>query len=130
MMKSFDSLSILVVEDSRSMRQLICGILKKNGFSKITEASDGKDALDAACIKTPDLIISDLNMPKVNGVELLDALQKHSSFKTIPFIVLTSETGDETFKKIMKMGAADFIKKPFNEQEFMVKIKSIIEWLA
>lgn len=128
-MKSFEDLSVLVVEDSNSIRQLICSTLKKHGFQRVFEAVDGKDALDKAGIQPPDLIISDLNMPRVNGFEFLKAVLGHSVLKTIPFVVLTSETDDETFKQTMKMGAADFIKKPFTETDFMIKIRSIVEWL-
>ncbi len=127
-MKPFDSLSVLVVEDSSSVRELICNVLRQNGFVKVAEANDGKEALDAMCINTPDFVISDLNMPKVNGLELLSTMQQ-TSYNRIPFVVLTSETGDDTFKQVMKMGAADYIKKPFSAEQFMVKIKSIVEWL-
>ncbi len=128
-MKPFDSLSVLVVEDSNSIRKLICSVLKQNGFVNVIEADDGKEALDAMCVTVPDFIISDINMPKVNGLELLTAMQQHSVWKDVPFVVLTSETGDDTFKQVMKMGAADYIKKPFSPEQFMVKIKSIVEWL-
>ncbi len=128
-MEKLSKLSVLVVEDSNAIRSLIVNILKKNGIGKITQASDGKQALDAVTVLRPDLIISDLEMPRMNGVELLANLQKNPEFKKTPFVVLTSKTQDSTFKKIMKMGAADFIRKPFGEQELMVKLKSVAEWL-
>jgi len=77
----------------------------------------------------PDLIISDLVMPVMDGVEFLATLQKNPDYKNIPFVVLTSKTQDQTFKKIMRMGAADFIRKPFNQEELMVKLNSVAEWL-
>ncbi len=128
-MEKLSKLSVLVVEDSNAIRSLIVNILKKNGIGKITQTSDGKQALDAVIVLRPDLIISDLVMPRMDGVELLENLQKNPEFKKIPFVVLTSKTEDITFKKIMKMGAADFIRKPFGEQELMVKLKSVAEWL-
>ncbi len=128
-MEKLSKLSVLVVEDSNAIRSLIVNILKKNGIGKITQASDGKQALDAVTVLRPDLVISDLEMPRMNGVELLQNLQKNPEFKKIPFVVLTSKTEDRTFKKIMKMGAADFIRKPFGEQELMVKLNSVAEWL-
>ena len=128
-MTSFDSLAVLVVEDSTPVRALICKALRKNGFVNIVQVKDGNEALEAMALKLPDLIISDLNMPNLNGRQLLQAMLRHSQFRQIPFIVLTSETDDDTFKQVMKMGAADFIKKPFDEDQFMVKIRSVIEWL-
>jgi len=128
-MEKLSKLSILVVEDSNAIRSLIVKVLKKNGIGKITQTSDGKQALDAVTVLRPDLVISDLVMPRMNGVELLENLQKNPEFKKIPFIVLTSKTEDTTFKEIMRMGATDFIRKPFGEQELMVKLKSVAEWL-
>ncbi len=128
-MEKLNTLSVLVVEDSNAIRSLIVKILKRKGIGKITQASNGKQALDAVTLLRPDLIISDLVMPEMNGVELLGNLQKHPEFKRIPFVVLTSKTEDATFKKIMGMGAADYIRKPFGEQELLVKLKSIAEWL-
>lgn len=124
-----ESLSILIVDDSDMLRNLIRSTLESAGFGSTLEAVDGKDALDVLMQHKVDLIISDLNMPKVNGLELLKALLRNPVLKKIPFIVLTSETGDETFKEVMKIGAADFIKKPFTKEGLIVKIKSIIEWL-
>ncbi len=128
-MEKLTRLSVLVVEDSNAIRSLIVNILKKNGIGKITQASDGKQALDIVTVLRPDLIISDLEMPRMNGVELLANIQKNPDFKKTPFVVLTSKTQDATFKKIMGMGAADFIRKPFGEQELMVKLQSVAEWL-
>lgn len=128
-MEKIASMSVLVVEDSDSVRNLIVKILKRNGIEKITQAKDGKQALDVVTVLRPDLIISDLIMPRMNGVELLANIQKVPEFKAIPFVVLTSKTDDSTFKQIMKMGAADYIRKPFGEEALMVKIKSVAEWL-
>ncbi len=122
------SYAILIVDDSASMRNIMRKSLEASGYSEIIEAVDGKDALDMLSINKIDLVISDLNMPKVNGLDLLKAILNHSVFKSIPFMVLTSETDDETFKKAMQMGATDFIKKPFSQEELAIKIKSVIAW--
>lgn len=128
-MKKLTDISVLVVEDAAFIRSLIVKTLKKNGVRNITQATNGKQALDAVTVMRPDLIISDLNMPVMNGVELLGKLQRHDDHKGIPFVVLTSQTNDATFKKIMSMGAADFIRKPFGEEQLMVKLTSVAEWL-
>ncbi|MCG8688203.1 MAG: response regulator [Desulfobacterales bacterium] len=129
-MKELHTLSVMVVEDSKAIRSLIVNILKKNGIGNITQAGNGKQALDAAPLIRPDLIISDLVMPEMNGMQLLANLQKHPDLKAIPFVVLTSKTDDMTFKKTMTMGAADYIRKPFGEKELMIKLKSVAEWLS
>ncbi len=129
-MKELHTLSVMVVEDSKAIRSLIVNILRKNGIGNITQAGNGKQALDAVPLIRPDLIISDLVMPEMNGMQLLANLQKHQDFKAIPFVVLTSKTDDMTFKKTMTMGAADYIRKPFGEKELMIKLKSVAEWLS
>ncbi|MFH2092884.1 MAG: response regulator [Pseudomonadota bacterium] len=123
------SFVILIVDDSASLRNLIRKSLESAGFDNLLEAVDGKDALDIMMEHKVDLIISDINMPKVNGIELLRAVLNHPTLKKIPFIVLTSQTQEETFKEMMQMGATDFIKKPFTKEDLIIKIKSIIEWL-
>ncbi|MCG8615312.1 MAG: response regulator [Desulfobacterales bacterium] len=128
-MKKLQDMSVLVVEDAALMRTLIVKSLEKHGVGKVTQATNGKQALDAVTVMRPDLIISDLNMPVMNGVELLGKLQRNEDYKRIPFVVLTSQTNDATFKKIMSMGAADFIRKPFNEDQLIVKLMSVAEWL-
>ncbi len=128
-MKKLTQLSVLVVEDAGMMRNLIVTTLKKNEIGNVTQATNGKQALDMVLLTRPDLIISDLNMPVMNGIELLGKLQQNKEYRNIPFVVLTSQTNDATFKKIMAMGAADFIRKPFNEEQLMVKLNSVAEWL-
>ena len=128
-MKQYDALTVLVVEDSASIRKIIVSVLHGIGFVRVDQAEDGKQALDIMAHTIPDLVISDINMPKVNGLELLSAMQKNPGLKTIPFVVLTSEISDETFKQVMSMGAADYIRKPFSKEDLIVKIKSIVQWL-
>ena len=120
---------ILIVDDSNSLRNLIRKSLESAGYDNLLEAIDGKDALDMLMEHKVSLIICGLYMSKVNGLELVKALKNHSTLKVIPFIILTSDTEDETFKEVMKIGATDFIKKPFTKEDLVVKIKSIIEWL-
>ncbi len=119
--------SILIVDDSASMRNIMKKFLEASGYTQIIEAVDGKDAIDMLSINKINLIISNLYMPKVNGLDLLKATLNHSVFKSIPFVVLTSEAEDETFKKAMQMGATDFIITPFSQEELAVKIKSVIK---
>ncbi len=123
------SFVILLVDDSKSLRSLIRKSLESAGFDNLMEADDGKHALDILSANPVDLIISDINMPRINGIELLKSVMKNPFLKKIPFIVLTSETHNKTFKKAMQIGATDFIKKPFTRDDLITKIKSIIAWL-
>ncbi len=123
------SFVILLVDDSKSLRSLIRKALESAGFDNLMEADDGKKALDILSANPVDLIISDINMPRINGIELLKSVLKNPFLKKIPFIVLTSETHNKTFKEAMQIGATDFIKKPFTRDDLITKIKSIIAWL-
>ncbi len=116
---------ILIVDNSKFMHNFMAKSLKDQCYEKIIHAVDGKDALDALMEHPVDLIISELNMPKVNGLELLRALKNHSGLNHIPFIFLTSDPGDQMSKDAMEAGAADYIKKPFTPEEILLKIQSI-----
>ncbi len=122
------SYAILIVDDSSTLRNLIRKSLESAGYNNIIEAINGKAALNVLSQNKIDLIISDLIMPELNGLELLRALIDKPDYQSIPFIVLTSETSNETFKEVMKTGATDFIKKPFTSEDLINKIKSIIAW--
>jgi len=118
---------ILIVTASKYMRDYMHKSLKSRGYSNIVKAVDGKNALDALMEYKIDLIISELNMPKVSGLDLLKALLNHSELNHIPFIVLVSDMSNKTFKEAMRIGAADYIQKPFTSTELDIKIKSVIK---
>ena len=118
--------NILIVDASKFMREYIHKSLKRSGYTRLFTAVDGKDALDSLMEHKIDLIISELNMPKVNGLELLKALLNHSTLKHIPFMISTKDTSNELFQEAMKIGATEYIKKPFTSKEIDFKIKKII----
>jgi two-component system chemotaxis response regulator CheY len=117
--------SILVVNASEYMRDYIQGALKKQGHKRTLVAVDGKDALDMLMEHKVSLIITDLDMPKVSGLDLVKALSDHSVLKSIPCIITTPEISSDNFKEAMQAGAADYIKKPFTSSELDIKIKAI-----
>lgn len=121
------STAILIVDDSKFMRDYTHKSLKTRGYTHIIEAIDGKNALDVLMEHKVDLIISKLKLPKVNGLELLRALSNHSTLKHIPFVVLTPDTTNDGFIKAMKIGATDYIKKPFTSTDIDLKIKSVMQ---
>ncbi|MCP3920999.1 MAG: response regulator [Desulfobacterales bacterium] len=120
------SLAILIVDNSAYLRKLMQKSLKSHGYDNIIEAIDGKNALDALMEHKIDLILSSLNLAKVNGLELIKALKDHSGLKHIPFIAVTSDTSNEIFKETMKNGAAGYIIKPYTPTDLANKIESII----
>jgi two-component system chemotaxis response regulator CheY len=109
------SFNVLIVDDSSSMRAVIKKIISISGFKmdQCIEAGNGKEALDTLAGNWVDVIISDINMPEMNGLELLAELKKDDLLKKIPVIIITTEGSEERMQNVLNLGADGFIKKPF-----------------
>lgn len=112
------SFNVLIVDDSNSMRSVIKKIITISGFKmdQCYEAGNGKEALEILSKTWVDVIVSDLNMPEMNGLELLAALKGNSVLQEIPVIIISTESSDERKKVVMEMGAKEFINKPFSPE--------------
>ena len=115
---------ILVVDDEPGMRQYLNKLLSDNKY-KVLLAENGKEALDAVQVQKPELVLADLKMPKMDGIELLDKIKKISS--STPVIMMTAFGTMETAVQAMKMGAADFVNKPFDIDQILLVIKNALE---
>ena len=118
-------LTILVVEDNMDMRKYICSIL--SDYYKVTEAENGAEALKVLKTEPIDFIISDLMMPVMDGLELSQRVKSDLSTSHIPFLMLTAKTSIETQIGSYKMGADEFLTKPFDEELLLTRINSILE---
>ena len=116
---------ILIVDDSKSMRNMIEMTLVDQGH-EVIEAEDGLDALSKAEGHSFDAIITDINMPNMNGIELITELRKIDRFKSTPILCLTTESGDETKKKGKRAGATGWIVKPFKPEKLAKVISSVL----
>jgi len=112
------SLQIMVVDDSVSIRQVVSRLMEDQGW-KVTAAKDGIDALERLRVFRPDLIVLDIEMPRMNGYEFLSALRAESAYKDIPVVMLTSRTAAKHRDKAIALGARGFIVKPYNADEFV-----------
>lgn len=117
---------ILIVDDSATMRRIASFILKSLGFKNIVEAEDGLDALNAIQNRRFDLVLSDCNMPNMNGIELLTRLRDDPELNSIPFIVMTSTDQKESLLAMVKAGASDYIEKPFQADDLRKKLEKFI----
>jgi chemosensory pili system protein ChpA (sensor histidine kinase/response regulator) len=111
-------LNIMVVDDSVSIRQVVSRLMEDQGW-KVRTAKDGIDALDRLNESRPDLIVLDIEMPRMNGYEFLGALKAQVGFEDIPVVMLTSRTATKHRDKAKALGAKGFIVKPYNDDEFV-----------
>jgi two-component system, chemotaxis family, chemotaxis protein CheY len=116
---------ILAVDDSASMRQMVSFTLKGAGHDVI-EASDGVEALGMAQNGPVDLVISDVNMPNMDGITLIGELRKLASYKFIPILMLTTESSMDKKTQGKAAGATGWIVKPFNPDQLLATIKKVL----
>jgi len=115
------SKTVLVVDDSPTMRQMVALTLTNAGF-KVVEAEDGKDAVNKiATGPKMDIVVTDLNMPEMDGISLIKELRKMAAFKFTPILMLTTESAADKKQAGKEAGATGWIVKPFNP-ELMLKI--------
>ncbi len=114
---------VLIAEDSVTTRHILKYIFTKNGYNAI-EAKDGKDALRLTQKHKPDLIVTDCNMPVMNGFELTKEVKRIKETKHIPIIILTAITSQQDMLKGLESGANDYLPKPFDEEELLARVKA------
>lgn len=117
--------SILAVDDSASMRQMVSFTLKGSGY-EVVEASDGVEALAVAKTRSFDLVVTDVNMPNMDGIALIAELRKLPSFKFTPLLMLTTESGTDKKQQGKAAGATGWIVKPFNPEQLLATIKKVL----
>ena len=116
---------ILVVDDSNSIRDMVCFTLKSAGYQTV-EASDGQQGLNTAKTGKFDLVISDVNMPNMDGITLCSELRKLPSFKFTPILMLTTESSGDMKQRGKAAGATGWLVKPFNPEKLIATIKRVV----
>lgn len=120
------SKNILIIEDSSTMRSMISAIIEEMGDFVITEAASGFEALKVLPTRNFDLIITDINMPDINGLEIVNFVKNHPNYRNIPLIIVTTERSEEDRKKGLALGAADYVTKPFKPEDLQKVVRRII----
>jgi two-component system chemotaxis response regulator CheY len=119
------SKTILSVDDSASIRQLVSFTLQKEGY-EVVEAIDGQDAMQKATGKTVDMVITDLNMPNVDGIALIQSLRADPAFKFTPIVMLTTESSMNKKDAGKQAGATGWIVKPFKPEQLVAVVKRLL----
>lgn len=117
--------SILAVDDSPSMRKMVAFTLTGAGY-RVVEAVDGQDALEKAETHDIDLVLADQNMPRLDGIGLTRKLRQHPKFKTIPILILTTESSDQMKQAGRSAGATGWLVKPFDPNRLIEVIQKVI----
>jgi len=116
--------SILIVDDSASMRQMVSFTLKGAGY-EVEEAVDGMDALQKAKQKSFGIVVTDVNMPNMDGISLIRELRGLSDYKFTPLLMLTTESGSDKKQEGKAAGATGWMVKPFNPEQLLATIKKV-----
>jgi two-component system, chemotaxis family, chemotaxis protein CheY len=120
------NMRILAVDDNPTMRRIILNTLRRAGYNNIIEAFSGRDALARLQIEDIDLVLTDWDMPEMNGLELVSNLRKMDKFKTLPIIMISTRSIKEDIIKALQTGVNCYIVKPFTPDILKQKIKQII----
>jgi len=120
-------LTFLVVEDSPTMRQLVCFSLKRFRNAKIVEATDGVDALKKLSEGKFSMIICDINMPLMDGLKLLSIVRKNPVYDSVPFVIVTTQGSEGDVKKGLSLGANAYLPKPIQTNDLLQVVKDLLK---
>jgi two-component system chemotaxis response regulator CheY len=123
-------LKFLVVDDFSTMRRIVRGLLKEMGCNNVEEADDGVNALAALKAGKFDFVVSDINMPNMNGFDLLKSIKADDSLRHIPVLMVTAEARKEDIVLAAQTGAAGYIVKPFTKATLEEKVQKILQKLV
>ncbi|MBT9611343.1 two-component system chemotaxis response regulator CheY [Aquabacterium commune] len=123
-------MKFLIVDDFSTMRRIVRGLLKESGYTNAEEAEDGAVALNMLKNGKFDFVVSDINMPNMNGFELLKAIKSDDALKHLPVLMVTAEAKKEDIVLAAQTGAAGYIVKPFTKATLEEKVQKIMQKLA
>jgi len=122
---SFEGSQVLVVDDNPDLRAYVSSVLQRKGY-KVRTAEQGAEGLELATRYQPDLIVTDLMMPGVNGLEMITRIRKDAALQGTPIILLTAKVDDETRLEGVEQGADAYLSKPFNDRELLAEVRNLL----
>lgn len=120
-------ITVLIVEDDANLRRILVTLIKKIGFNNIREADNGQNAWGIIINTNIGLLITDLNMPGMDGLQLTKMIRKNSKFQKIPILMITASDTKDTIVKAAKLGVNGYIIKPFNIKQVIEKIQDVFK---
>ncbi len=121
------SLTFLIIEDSPTMRQLIRFALNRIPGAEVVEASDGVDGLKKLSSNQVDLILTDINMPIMDGLKLVSLVRSNEAYKDVPIVIITTEGAKEDKERAMALGANAYITKPIQSAALLSTVKELLK---
>lgn len=120
---------VLVVDDSAAIRKILQRVLRQTGMAigTIFEAGDGQEALEVMKTHRLNLVLSDINMPKMDGLQLLAAIKAQPDWHNLPVVMITTEGGEAKVGEAVRLGAAGYVRKPFTADQIKEKLAGILE---
>ena len=120
---------VLVVDDSAAIRKILQRVLRQTGMAirSIHEAGDGQEALEVMKSQSVSLVLTDINMPKMDGIQLLGALKASPQWHKIPVVMITTEGGETKVGEAVRLGAAGYVRKPFTADQIKEKLAGILQ---
>jgi len=117
-------MDILIVDDSAAIRKILQRVIRQAEIpiGNVFEAGDGKEALEALKTQTVGLILSDINMPNMDGIELLGHIKANEAWKSVPVVMVSTEGSQAKVLEAVQLGAAGYVRKPFNAEQIKEKL--------
>jgi two-component system chemotaxis response regulator CheY len=121
--------NILVVDDSAAIRKILQRVLRQTDIAigAIFEAGDGVEAVESLKINKINLVLSDINMPKMDGLQLLGTIKSNPEWQPIPVVMITTEGGEAKVGEAVRLGAAGYVRKPFTADQIKEKLAGLLE---
>ena len=120
-------MKFLVVDDSPTMRRIVTNALGEIGYSDVVEAGDGQEAMQQLTSASFDFLVTDWNMPNMNGLELTEAVRQHADYASLPILMVTTRGMKEDVMSAMHAGVNNFMVKPFTSEVLREKIDMILK---
>src|SRR5215475_11143194 len=120
---------VLVVDDSAAIRKILQRVLRQTGMAirTIHEAGDGQEALEVLKSQPVQLVLTDINMPKMDGLQLLASLKASPQWHSVPVVMITTEGGETKVGEAVRLGAAGYVRKPFTADQIKEKLAGLLE---